>query len=566
MNNVPSYTIDLYRTPLDRSQRNVSSNTRRLLDRLRDLYGQDVHAGVISVPAFQLRERVSLTIDQNDLALQDDRFPDYAVVHQPSSPDVAVAMPFGDLYYFIEIDDQSTYATYGSTNVTLVLDAWATLTSQATAREAGDELIRVDGRLVQGHSATLHRGGGALLTTPSREVESVRTVDVEGCRVAAVYRLKSGRMAILTFLNGDRSGAGNPFTTSAEVAVYGELMAQPVGLYLQVGELDTENPTVFKPHTTEMIESIVGVYAIPNYVWGFDDSGEGLWGTGYQYGQIVRNESDTANVGLHGAAMLSTDTGAYRQAVRMFRRGRTVNGEGQVNTVPYLFGNQTHGIELTCMVGLTRICTEVVLDAGTGQIMTYLTVNGRKEEITESTRLSYSAYASASERIQNQTKDALSMVGSGMTIAGGVATGNIGAIAGGVIGMTSTIADARSRTRSMQTETGQQGATAVSYVVGGFVRSETFTGTNGVIALGVDNQDAIDAEYKQYGLSGAYDATNMRISVPNTFTYVRMEDVDPREPSRLAEMVSRLIEQGIRIWNDEDTNRYKNFALTPREV
>lgn len=576
---VGALTINFYQTPFMRGQIDVSSNVARHLSRLSPFPLQH--------PPFIPRRSFQLTI-QADFETTDAALFNYASIFFPAEllGSGYIGHEEGTtLYYFVELDPDDVNNTVNARSLTFTLDEWATVTASPSARAIGDALVGAVGTVARGHDVG---AAGDRLGSISAPADAIRGFDNEtfltagdGVALVAVCEEAVSNDVVKTHMFTLTSASVDKYDSSA---LLDAVCKTPVGASIQSGWDSTAHTGGLSLIMSSMLSMLDTSYysVIADYPAPISPSS-------YAFSPLT-----VLNVYCVPVSLLQLTNAACR-GLRSVHDGVEASGvrrllwlgdgvEAQtyyterVHTIPvypdrvYTLGNSAQRLTFPPANTVRRAYVRMMMRPSTGTYALYIGDGVNEIEVTESLTMPTAEIADANARETQGVRDVLAAISIAGGLVAGAYTANPTAIASSVMGAAGLVADISTRTYAAHRQT-----------AGGGMRNVCPAGnSNGYGRLAVlgcarleyyvpANAGALLDAFTRYGWQGdrLCDAVRLR-GVLAYYQYT--DDVALTISGKLetfpwlASSVRDLLVRGLRVWNDEDVTRYKNYAAVAEAV
>lgn len=547
-------SIRLYQTQFQRGQRDVSSNVAAHLSRLS--YEK------IERPPFLPRREFSLTFAAATPSYDVASY-NYAAITFPTTLLGTITDEWATLYYFVECDIDAPDATTNCRVLRFTLDEWACVTSFAGApRSPSDAILQARGTLVAGHQGAARvRLGGTVAPSDSLYSVEGRVTLVTGdgvvlvavCEEATVNQTVKTRMFALCDYDADDADPASLLSSLIVDAQGTAATSLSASLERLLSQLDTSQWKVVATDGTSSYQygalTILKVYALP----------ASMLTSAYiaSWGAYARDKnSDTPASGVRKLVALG---GIGDGVTALLEKPFTI--PSAPDTV-YTFGNVAQRMTFPPASLGRRAFARVLLRPSTGTVAVYISDGLQEMEVTETLAMPTAEIADELARETQGIRDVLAAVSVAGGLAVGIATQNPIAVASGVMSAAQLTADVTTRTYAAQRQT-----------VGGAFRNvcANTSGTSAAIAGCVRvesyapaNQGALTNAFSLYGWGGerpcgvvtprpVYGYWQYADDVALTLDGVLLSF------PWMAEAIRQLLIDGVRVWNDEDTTRFKDY-------
>ena len=569
---VESLELFFYQTQFQRGQIDVSSNVAQHLSRLS--YYRTEH------PPFMPRREFQLTLT-GDADSADVACFNYASIYFPMS--LLGSGVYGDtegatLYYFVEFDPDDAGNSVNARVMRFYLDEWATVTSSQNARALGDTLVNLVGTLEQGHDAS-----GSVRLTPivapemSLPITSPYTTLRTGGDVVLIATCTEDRAGDDKVARTSMFCLADPDSNVDRIGSWGSVISTPAGTAMVdigakarelVGYIDNysligydyDDSGAVRAYTFKSlrIESITAVPAelLPSGFSSYPFASPVDVGEMVEYGD---GSEERESLGNRLIWIGYGDNGGFSH---FKRRDYNLGVEREDVTI---FGNVGQCIQLLPSSRGRRVYSALSMRPASATLAVFIGDGVEEMEITETLTVPFSAIADPTARATQGVRDVLSAVNIAGSVAAGVVTQNPVAIAAGVMQAAGFAADVSARGYAATRQTAGAALrnvaanTRTPEVVAGAVRVETFTPANVELMRGMQTR---------FGWNGARPSDGVRLFSP--FAYFKYaDDVALTLTGKLkafpwlASSVRDLLVRGVRVWDDEDATRFKNYAASP---
>ena len=556
-----------------RGQIDVSSNVARHLSRLSPFPLQH--------PPFIPRRSFRLTI-QADFETTDAALFNYASIFFPAELLGSGVIGHEDgatLYYFVELDPDDVNNTVNARSLTFTLDEWATVTSSPSARVIGDALVDAVGTVSKGHDVGASGDRLGAIVSPA---DAIRGFDNEtflsagdGVALVAVCEEAISKEVVKTHMFSLTDARVDKFDSAALLAA---VYKTPVGASIQSGwdlSAHTAGLSLIMSSMLNMLDtsyySVIADYPAP------------ITPSTYAFSPLT-----VLNVYCVPVSLLQL-TNATCRGLRSVHDGVEASGvrrllwlgDGvetqtyyteRVHTVPaypdrvYTLGNAAQRLTFPPANTVRRAYVRMMMRPTTGTYALYVGDGVNEIEVTESLTMPTAEIADANARETQGVRDVLAAISIAGGLVAGAYTANPTAIASSVMGAAGLATDIASRTYAAHRQTAGGGMRNVcpSGNTNGYGRPAVI-GCARLEYYEPANAGALLDAYTRYGWQGERLCDGVRLrSVLAYYQYA--DDVALTISGRLAtfpwlaEAVRDLLVRGVRVWNDEDATRYKNYA------
>lgn len=572
-------TIHFYHTPFMRGQVDVSSNVERHLSRLTKTS--------IAVPPFVPRSDFAIPVyTKNPDFSGDVSWYNYAEVWFPDSINGSLT----SLYYFVEADMDDPQNTEDTRVMHFYLDPWACYTASASARNVSTPLIHtVGGTVVRGHDTANVQGLSPIVQPP--DALAVGSADDIGSREIPLEVVGWDRnaeseyqelivVAVVEEAIPQQAPALRMFTLSTPINtpdpdgedIYNSILGitgalypdtDDIGLYagrlLNLLSQDLTHKTVeAQPYTFGAL-SVKRLYLIPRAL--FD-------GRVDRNSKQVTSEHDGDEIsGVRRLLCLGLGTDPATDRVTFVRAFEMLVPSSPDRV--YTWGNTAQHLTFPPSSSERVARAYVLLRPFTGTVGVYLTDGVTEVEISDSLALPLNTIEDAQAKETAGVKDTLAAIAVAGGIVGGIASGNVTSIASGVIGAAGLVADISTRTYAAQRQTIGAAYRNVCANVQNYLR---VIGAFRLEVYAPANAKTMRAAYDRYGWDG--ERPGDVVLIPQTYTYVQYapgftpsiafpgsEDSVPAASrfSYLRAAIANMLENGVRIWNDENSTNYQRY-------